>query len=94
MTFSIITPSYGQLEWLRMCVASVADQNQPLKQGISKLEDGSLGADENAAQRIHDGTQSPISNLHILLSNLQMHNPNVYRILLNIILIIIKILYI
>jgi glycosyltransferase involved in cell wall biosynthesis len=63
MTFSIITPSYGQLEWLRMCVASVADQNQPLKQGISKLEDGSLGADENAAQRIHDGTQSPISNL-------------------------------
>ena len=63
MTFSIITPSYGQLEWLRLCVASVADQNQPLKQGISTLEDGSLGADENAAQRIHDGTQSPISNL-------------------------------
>jgi glycosyltransferase involved in cell wall biosynthesis len=28
-----------------------------------KIEDGSLGADENAAQRIHDGTQSPISNL-------------------------------
>ena len=26
MTFSIITPSYGQLEWLRLCVASVADQ--------------------------------------------------------------------
>jgi glycosyltransferase involved in cell wall biosynthesis len=66
MTFSIITPSYGQLEWLRLCVASVADQNQPLKQGISKLEDGSLGADgpvAPAAQGVHDGTQSPISNL-------------------------------
>jgi glycosyltransferase involved in cell wall biosynthesis len=66
MTFSIITPSYGQLDWLRMCVASVADQNQPLKQGISKLEDGSLGADgpvAPAAQGVHDGTQSPISNL-------------------------------
>jgi glycosyltransferase involved in cell wall biosynthesis len=63
MTFSIITPSYGQLEWLRLCIASVADQNQHLKQGIWKLEDGSLGADENAAQGVHDGTQSPISNL-------------------------------
>jgi hypothetical protein len=63
MTFSIITPSYGQLEWLRLCIASVADQNQPLKQGISKLEDGSLGADAPAAQGVHDGTQSPISKL-------------------------------
>jgi glycosyltransferase involved in cell wall biosynthesis len=63
MTFSIITPSYGQLEWLRMCIASVADQNQQLKQGIWKLEDGSLGADAPAAQGVHDGTQSPISNL-------------------------------
>jgi len=26
MTISIITPSFGQLNWLRMCVASVADQ--------------------------------------------------------------------
>ena len=25
-TFSIITPSYGQLEWLRLAAASVADQ--------------------------------------------------------------------
>ena len=23
---SIITPSYGQLDWLRLCIASVADQ--------------------------------------------------------------------
>lgn len=26
MTISIITPSYGQLDWLRLCIASVADQ--------------------------------------------------------------------
>ena len=26
MTISIITPSYGQLDWLKLCVASVADQ--------------------------------------------------------------------
>jgi glycosyltransferase involved in cell wall biosynthesis len=26
MTISIITPSYGQLDWLRLCVESVADQ--------------------------------------------------------------------
>ena len=29
MTISIITPSYGQLDWLRLCVASVADQVAP-----------------------------------------------------------------
>ena len=29
MKFSIITPSYGQLDWLRLCVASVADQIAP-----------------------------------------------------------------
>jgi glycosyltransferase involved in cell wall biosynthesis len=27
MTFSIITPSFGQSEWLKLCVASVMDQN-------------------------------------------------------------------
>jgi glycosyltransferase involved in cell wall biosynthesis len=63
MTISIITPSFGQLEWLRLCVASVADQNQQLKQGSWKIEAGSLGADAPAAQGVHDGTQSPISNL-------------------------------
>ncbi len=29
MRFSIITPSYGQLDWLRLCIASVADQLTP-----------------------------------------------------------------
>jgi len=26
ITFSIITPSYNQIDWLRLCVASVRDQ--------------------------------------------------------------------
>jgi glycosyltransferase involved in cell wall biosynthesis len=63
MTFSIITPSYGQLDWLRLCVASVADQVGTQEYGKLKIEDGSLGADAPAAQGVHDGTQSPISNL-------------------------------
>ncbi|MEI6377092.1 MAG: glycosyltransferase, partial [bacterium] len=63
MTISIITPAFGQLDWLRMCIASVADQNQSLKQGSWKMEDGSFGGDAPAAQKIEEGTQSPISNL-------------------------------
>jgi hypothetical protein len=67
MTISIITPSYGQLEWLRLCVASVADQNAPEAQGAESMVDSrtsmARGADTPAAQGIHDGTQSPISNL-------------------------------
>ena len=29
MTFSIVTPSFRQLDWLRLCAASVADQTGP-----------------------------------------------------------------
>ena len=50
MTISIITPSYGQLDWLKLCVASVADQNQQPKQGRWKLEAGNLGRDAPAEQ--------------------------------------------
>jgi N-acetylglucosaminyldiphosphoundecaprenol N-acetyl-beta-D-mannosaminyltransferase len=52
MKISIITPSYGQLDWLKLCVASVADQNQQLKQGSWKLEAGSLRGDAPAAQGV------------------------------------------
>jgi exopolysaccharide biosynthesis WecB/TagA/CpsF family protein len=60
ITISIITPSYGQLDWLRICVASVADQNQQLKQGSWKIEAGSLGADTPAS------TRSPLAIEHII----------------------------
>ena len=29
LTFSIVTPSYKQPQWLRLCAASVADQGGP-----------------------------------------------------------------
>lgn len=60
MNFSIITPSFNQLDWLRLCVASVADQNQQLKQGSWKIEAGSWGADTPAS------TRSPLAIEHII----------------------------
>jgi len=39
MKISIITPAFGQLDWLRMCFASVADQIAPEVQGAeSRVE--------------------------------------------------------
>jgi N-acetylglucosaminyldiphosphoundecaprenol N-acetyl-beta-D-mannosaminyltransferase len=54
MTISIITPSYGQLDWLKLCVASVADQ-VGTQNGGWKLEAGSLGGDAPAAQGVQGG---------------------------------------
>jgi len=59
MTISIITPSYGQLDWLRLCVASVADQIAPEKQVAEAEVDG-------RQSRTPLETQSPISNLRSL----------------------------
>ncbi len=38
MKFSIITPSYRQLDWLKLCVASVADQTSSFSHSIFKIE--------------------------------------------------------
>jgi len=55
MTFSIITPSFGQLDWLRLCIASVADQTAPVVGGGRGAEVGN--------QRAETGIQeSPICN--------------------------------
>jgi len=53
MKFSIITPSFGQLDWLRLCVASIADQ--PLSSLGFDVEHiiqdgGSLGIEEFARE--------------------------------------------
>jgi glycosyltransferase involved in cell wall biosynthesis len=44
MRFSIVTPSFRQSDWLRLCVASVADQNVPLEHIVQDpgSEDGTL----------------------------------------------------
>jgi len=43
MTFTIITPSFKQLDWLRLCVASVRDQIPP-PAGISEIGDRRSGS--------------------------------------------------
>ena len=48
MRFTIVTPSYGQLDWLELCIASVADQH-----GVDAIEHivcdaGSEGIEEFA----------------------------------------------
>jgi len=50
MRFTIVTPSYGQLDWLRLCIASVADQ-----QGVGFIEHivqdaGTQGIEEFASR--------------------------------------------
>ena len=55
MTFSIITPSFGQLDWLRLCIASVADQAvSGAEIGDQRSEDGAQGA-EGGAQGAEGG---------------------------------------
>jgi glycosyltransferase involved in cell wall biosynthesis len=45
MRFSIITPSFRQPDWLRLCAASVADQDVPLEHIIQDAgpDEGALG---------------------------------------------------
>jgi hypothetical protein len=73
MKISIITPSYGQLDWLKLCVASVADQNQQLKLGSWKLEAGSLGGDAPAAQgvRVAESKVGKIANSSLEIVDLE-----------------------
>jgi len=34
MTFSIITPSFRNADWLKLCIASVADQTEVTREHI------------------------------------------------------------
>ena len=43
MTFSVVTPSFNQLDWLRLCVSSVRDQVA----GGEKAETGMLKPESN-----------------------------------------------
>lgn len=52
MKISIITPSYGQLDWLKLCVESVADQSVATQDG-----GGKVAGDAPAAQGVQ-GTES------------------------------------
>jgi len=45
MTFSVITPSFNQLDWLRLCVASVRDQVGVASNAMGNGEYGNLKAE-------------------------------------------------
>ncbi len=51
ITFYIITPSYGQIEWLKMCVASVDDRVAPTAQKMGTKPLGSGAVDERSGPR-------------------------------------------
>ena len=44
MRFSVVTPSFGQLDWLELCVASVRDQ-------VANLATQAAGSEEQGANR-------------------------------------------
>lgn len=52
MKFTVVTPSYGQLDWLELCLASVADQSVP--GGVEHLvcDGGSPGIEEFRARAL------------------------------------------
>jgi glycosyltransferase involved in cell wall biosynthesis len=76
MTFSIITPSYGQLDWLRLCVASVADQVGTQEYGWRRENGGGINESNtdrgdglgslNPQSLIPNPPQSPLAIEHII----------------------------
>jgi N-acetylglucosaminyldiphosphoundecaprenol N-acetyl-beta-D-mannosaminyltransferase len=75
MTISIITPSYGQLDWLRMCVASVADQVGTKEYGW-RIEDRgaeSVGLKEGCREKELKSEGGDASGFHNPQS--LIHNP-------------------
>ena len=57
--FSIVTPSFNQLDWLRLCVASVKDQ-------VANSDETVADANEKSQPQILDSTTQPLSVEHII----------------------------
>lgn len=53
MRFTVVTPSYNQLDWLRLCIASVADQGAGPEMSIEHIvqDAGTLGIEEFAREQ-------------------------------------------
>ena len=66
MTFSIITPSFNQLDWLRLCVASVRDQIDVASNAMRNAECRMGNA--NSKSTIHNpkSTIPPLAVEHII----------------------------
>ena len=50
MKFSVVTPSFGQLAWLELCIASVADQQVTARIEHPVCDGGSEGIEEFARE--------------------------------------------
>ena len=69
MLFTIVTPSFGQLDWLELCVASVRDQVANLatqgagsgEQGVNRGNEWSVTSDESMKREA-----SPLTIEHIV----------------------------
>ena len=61
MRFTIVTPSYGQLDWLELCVASVRDQV------ATRAETGNLKPETGSAFAF---AVANVSRLHLLAGRL------------------------
>jgi glycosyltransferase involved in cell wall biosynthesis len=76
MKFTIVTPHFNQLEWLRLCVASVADQASDRSLAIEHIvqDAGSAGLEEFA--RTHDAAFYPEGGLSAAAGNAPSPNPH------------------
>jgi len=57
ITISIVTPSFRQPEWLRLCLASVADQRVPGLVVEHIVQDGLSGPDVEEVVRLGEGSR-------------------------------------
>lgn len=64
MTFSVITPSFNQLDWLRLCVASVRDQVDVTSNGMRNAE-FEMGSAESEIQNPKSSIP-PVAVEHII----------------------------
>lgn len=76
MKFSVATPSFKQLEWLRLCIASVADQSETQLEIEHIVQDaGTPGLDALAAELNADSSNVALGYASRRLAPLGSHFP-------------------
>lgn len=65
-TFSIITPSYNQLDWLRLCVASVRDQVNCESRVESRESRAKIATDQSLPSSLVTRHSSPLRVEHLI----------------------------
>jgi glycosyltransferase involved in cell wall biosynthesis len=73
MKFTVATPSYNQLDWLRLCIASVSDQSGPSISAEHIVQDaGTPGIEE--ITREFSATPNSSSSIQHYSSNIAIHS--------------------